>query len=177
VAIYYNEYTVANLLYTSLLFTESKLMARLILPGIPDVKSDVKNNLPLADFKGLNNRDILKKRSKLYIHFFSKLDTKTLTNTEGWQEVMDSVQEEFGTADVAILPLGIVSKCFLGHPYEVHTIDLSGNRIVKHYTTSESMPDLFERARSLAKHHAYALIEVYNDKLVLIREDGSASKL
>jgi hypothetical protein len=35
----------------------------------------------------------------------------------------------------------------------------------------------FERARSLAKHNAYAVVEVYKDKVILIRPDGSAVKL
>jgi hypothetical protein len=35
----------------------------------------------------------------------------------------------------------------------------------------------FEQARALAKHNAYVMVEVYTDKLILIREDGSASKL
>lgn len=48
-------------------------------------------------------------------------------------ELMKAIQEEFGTAELTSLPLGIVSKCFLGHPYEVHTLDLSGSQIIKHY--------------------------------------------
>jgi hypothetical protein len=75
------------------------------------------------------------------------------------------------------LPLGIVSKCYLGHPYEVHTLDLSGSQIIKHYKTNETMEARFENARTVAKHNAYAMIEVYIDKIIIIREDGSAIKL
>jgi len=39
------------------------------------------------------------------------------------------------------------------------------------------MPMDFEKARALAMHNSYAFIEVYTDKLVLIREDGSTTKL
>jgi len=39
------------------------------------------------------------------------------------------------------------------------------------------LPDDFEKARTLAKHNAYAFVEVYRDKVILIREDGTASKL
>lgn len=105
------------------------------------------------------------------------LDTKTLAGTKGMEELMNAVQEEFGTADIAGLPLGVVAKCFLGHPHEVHTLDLSGSQIIKHYKIGETLPDDFEKARTLAKHNAYALVEVYRDKVVLIREDGTASKL
>jgi hypothetical protein len=39
------------------------------------------------------------------------------------------------------------------------------------------LPDDFEKARALAKHNAYAFVEVYRDKIILIREDGTATKL
>ncbi|HQF43748.1 MAG TPA: hypothetical protein PK073_12630 [Ignavibacteriaceae bacterium] len=122
-----------------------------------------------------SDRNILKKRSSKYIKLFSSLDTKSLTEVSGWKELMDAVQEEFGTAAIASIPLGIVSKCFLGEPYEVHILDLSGTQIIEHYKTSEPMPPNFEKARALALHNSYMFIEVYTDKLVLIREDGSAT--
>jgi hypothetical protein len=125
----------------------------------------------------LSDRDILKKRSAKYVKLFSSLDTKSLTDVQGWNELMDAVKEEFGTAELASLPIGIVSKCFLGEQYEVHILDLSASHIIKHFKIAESMPTDFEKARALAMHNSYAFIEVYTDKLVLIREDGTTTKL
>jgi len=125
----------------------------------------------------ISDRDILKKRSKKYLDLIAQLDHKTLTETKGMGELMKVIQEEFGTAELACLPLGIVAKCFLGHPYEVHILDLSCSQIIKHYKTNELMEPDFEKARTVAKHNAYALVEVYKDKLILIREDGTATKL
>jgi hypothetical protein len=125
----------------------------------------------------VSDRDILKKRSKKYLDLIAGLDAKTLTDTKGMDELMKAIHEEFGTAELASLPIGIVSKCFLGHPYEVHTLDLSGSQIIHHYKVNETMDAGFEKARNVALHNAYALVEVYNDKLVLIREDGTATKL
>ncbi len=124
-----------------------------------------------------SDRDILKKRSTKYVKMFSSLDTKAPTGVQGWKQLIDVVYEEFGTAEPANLPLGIVSKCFLGESYEVHILDLSGSQIINHFKVGEAMPNDFEKARSLAMHNSYALIEVYTDKLVLIREDGSTTKL
>lgn len=124
-----------------------------------------------------SDRDLLKKRSKKYMDLISGLDAKTLTHTKGMDELIKSIQEEFGTAELSNLPLGILSKCFLGHPYEVHTLDLSGSQIIKHYKISETMEAEFEKARSVAKHNAYAMVEIYKDKIILIREDGTAAKL
>lgn len=124
-----------------------------------------------------SDRDILKKRSKKYLDLIAGLDAKTLTDTKGMEKLMTAIQEEFGTAALASLPLGIVAKCYLGHPYEVHTLDLSGSQIIKHYKANEAMEADFEKARTVAKHNAYAMAEVYKDKIILIREDGTATKL
>ena len=150
-------------------------MARIILQDDKSNFETVKKQTVATGFTG--DRDILKKRSKKYLDLIAGLDAKTLTNTKGMDELMKAIQEEFGTAEIAGLPLGIVAKCFLGHPYEVHTLDLSGSQIIKHYKTTETMEADFEKARTVAKHNAYVLIEVYKDKMILIREDGTATKL
>lgn len=125
----------------------------------------------------ISDRELLKRRSARYMELISALDAKTLTDTKGMVDLMNAIQEEFGTADIANLPLGVLAKCFLGHPHEVHTLDLSGNIIIKHYKINEPLPEDFEKARILAKHNAYVFVEIYRDKIILIREDGSASKL
>lgn len=127
--------------------------------------------------KIFSDRDILKKRSQQYMSLIKGIDTELLTETRGKEILMEKIQEEFGTAELANLPLGILAKCFLGHPHEVHTLDLSANQIIKHYKIGEPLPDHFEKARTLAKHNAYAFVEVFKDKLILIREDGTATKI
>lgn len=150
-------------------------MARIILQNIStDFKTEKKPST-LTGF--ISDRDILKKRSVKYMDQINGLDAKTLIDTKGMQEMMNAVQEEFGTADIANLPLGILAKCYLGHPHEVHTLDLVGNQIIKHYKINETLPADFEKARVVAKHQVYAFVEVYRDKLILIRKDGTATKL
>jgi len=149
-------------------------MARIILQKNVNLET-VKKQTVKTGF--ISNRDILKKRSKKYLDLIAGLDAKTLTDTKGMDDLIKAIQEEFGTAELADLPLGIVAKCFLGHPYEVHTLDLSRSQIVKHYKVNEAMEADFEKARTVAMHNAYALVEVYKDKIILIREDGTAIKL
>ncbi|WP_295212006.1 hypothetical protein [uncultured Chryseobacterium sp.] len=127
--------------------------------------------------KIFSDRDILKKRSQQYMNVIKGIDTELLTETQGKEALMEKIYKEFGTAELANLPLGILAKCFLGHPHEVHTLDLSAHQIIKHYKIGESLPGHFEKARMLAKHNAYAFVEVFKDKLILIREDGTAAKL
>lgn len=150
-------------------------MARIILQS-DNINLDIDKKQILAT-GFISDRDILKKRSKKYLDLISGLDAKTLTDTKGMNELIKSIQEEFGTADISSLPLGILSKCFLGHPYEVHTLDLSGSQIIRHYKSTETMEADFEKARSAAIHNAYAMVEIYKDKIILIREDGTAAKL
>ncbi|GAB3838642.1 hypothetical protein [Hymenobacter jeollabukensis] len=119
----------------------------------------------------------LGRRSATYLKLLTGLDHGTLPGTRGWEELLAAIQQEFGTASLADVPLGIVSKCFLGPPYEVHTLDLSAHAIIEHYKAGQAMPADFERARQLARHNAYALVEVYANKLLLIAEDGSVSQL
>lgn len=150
-------------------------MARIILQG-DNINLDTDKQQTLTT-GFISDRDILKKRSKKYLDLISGLDTKTLTDTKGMNELIKAIQEEFSTAELSCLPLGILSKCFLGHPYEVHTLDLSGTQIIRHYKSTETMEADFEKARSVAKHNAYAMVEIYKDKIILIREDGTATKL
>ncbi|WP_276378470.1 hypothetical protein [Flavobacterium sp. H4147] len=150
-------------------------MARIIIQD--DTTINLASDTKIQTQGFVSDRDLLKRRSKKYLDLIAGLDAKTLTDTKGMDELQKAIHEEFGIAEIASLPLGILSKCFLGHPYEVHTLDLSGSQIIKHYTGAETMEPQFEKARSVAKHNAYAMVEIYNDKIILIREDGTASKL
>ena len=150
-------------------------MARIILQHNEiNINTDKKSDLSTGF---ISDRDVLKKRSKKYLDLIAGLDSKTLSDTKGINQLIKAIQEEFGTAELVSLPLGIIAKCFLGHPYEVHTLDLSGSQIIKHYKSSETMEPDFEKARAVAQHNAYAMVEVYKDKIILIREDGTATKL
>ena len=149
-----------------------------ILFKTEDAKIESTNTASQQFFKTFrSDRDVLKKRSEKYVKLLSSLDAKTVADIQGWNQLMDVVKEEFGTAELVSLPLGVVAKCFLGDQYEVHTLDLTASQIAKHFKIGEAIPGDFEKAITLAAHNAYAFIEVYTDKLVLIRADGSATKL
>ena len=125
----------------------------------------------------LSERDYLKKRSEGYINLIKNMDTDMLSQTGGKEEFMKKLQEEFGTTDPAQLPIGILAKCFLEHPHDVHTLDLSSSVILKHYAIGEALPPEFEKARNTALHNAYAFVEVYKDKFIVIHWDGTATFL
>ena len=70
--------------------------------------------------------------------------------------------------------LGFVSICYLGKPYEVHTLDMTGN-IIQHYKSGQSLPGGLERARGIALHGGHDYIEVYANCLRAISSDGSVA--
>lgn len=114
------------------------------------------------------------KRSAKYVEAVQRLDAGT--HQQSAAALQDAIASEFPELTIDQRPLGIVSKCFLGEPYEVHRCDLDGN-IVEHFERHRAMPPLFERARGLAAHGAYKFIEIYADSLRAITADGSVAVL
>jgi hypothetical protein len=115
------------------------------------------------------------RRSTGFVAQIAKVDSDQ--HHHGQQELdqlIAAVGAEFPELTIQQRPLGIVAKCCLGHPYEVHVCDLAGG-IVEHFELGRPMPQLFERARSLARHNTYSFIEVYADTLRAVSKDGSVS--
>lgn len=115
------------------------------------------------------------KRSSKYMEIMKQLDISGChMDQQKYQEFVDAISQEFSDVDFENQLLGIVAKCYLGQPYEVHTLDLTGN-IVVHYKRNEDMPGLLNRARSLALHGGYDFIEVYIDCLRAVKSDGTVT--
>ena len=102
------------------------------------------------------DRYLRKKRSKDYIQTMCGLD-------------IDEQQKNNNG-----IMLGIVSICYLGKPYEVHTLDVTG-QIIEHYPGGKALPGGLEKARSLALRGGYAFIEVYVDCCRAIGRNGSVA--
>jgi hypothetical protein len=90
--------------------------------------------------------------------------------------LVEAIANEFPELGIEQRPVGIVSQCYLGAPYEVHICDLAGG-IIEHFETFRSMPPLYERARALALHQSYVFIEIYPDTLRAVSVDGSVSEI
>lgn len=117
------------------------------------------------------------KRSPRYLEQMKRLDAGTHhQNAAALQELLDAIAGEFPELGIDDRPIGVVARCFLGPPYEIHICDLGGG-IVEHFQHWRSMPPLFERARSLAAHGAYAFIEIYLSTMRAVAADGSVSVL
>ncbi|MET8998426.1 hypothetical protein [Amycolatopsis sp. NPDC004169] len=110
-------------------------------------------------------------RSENYIRALRALDAAGSLSAVETDEFVDGVRREFADKYHTI-PFGIVAECFLGEPFEVHTLALDGS-IIEHYHRGQALPAALERARALAVSPAYLAVEVYPDRLVCVRADGS----
>lgn len=110
-------------------------------------------------------------RSARYRTAIGRLDASATLGAVELAEIADAIAREFAE-QWASVPLGFVGHCYLGPPYEAHTLTIDG-QIIEHYVRGQALPDRLESARSLARTEHYLVIEVYPDRLVCVRTDGS----
>src|SRR4051794_35665411 len=146
---------------------------RPILRPQVDQPLDLRTKVPDARARVSGGAVSLVKRDARYTAVLAKLDAGQL-HAADLAVAMEAIAANFPLG--AAQPLGLVAECFLGPPYEVHTLDMVG-QIVEHYVRGQAMPPFFERARRLAAHPAYVAIEVYEDVLVCVRADGSVTEV
>lgn len=121
------------------------------------------------------DRLLRKPRSKRYLDALHNLDAGGhVHNHKQTQEIIDAIREEFPDVEIQGVLLGIVSKCYLGDDYEVHSIDSTGG-IIDHYQRGHQMQGDMEKARSLAIRGGYEFIEVYVDCCRAISSNGTVS--
>lgn len=115
------------------------------------------------------------KRSTKYLEAMTRLDAGAHhADRTAVESLVEAISNEFPELGIEQRPVGIVSQCYLGAPYEVHICDLTGG-IIEHFETFRVMPALYERGRALALHPTYSFIEIYADTLRAVSLDGSVS--
>ncbi|WP_430222239.1 hypothetical protein [Paenalcaligenes sp. Me131] len=115
------------------------------------------------------------KRSTAYIEAMTTLDAGGHVHSQTQtQALVDAMHAEFPDVQIEGLPIGIISKCYLGEPFEVHTLDYVG-QIIQHYKKGAPLPKGMEAARSLARLPHYSFIEVYTDKLITVSQSGQTA--
>lgn len=121
------------------------------------------------------DRLLRKTRSKEYMDALHRLDAGGHThNQQKVNEIIDAIRNEFPEVEISGILLGFVSICYLGKPYEVHTLDMTG-QIIEHYKGGQTLPGGLEKARSIALRGGYDFIEVYVDCCRCISSNGSVS--
>jgi len=121
------------------------------------------------------DRLLRKSRSKEYMDAIHQLDAGGhVHNKKEVNEIINTIKSEFPDVDINGILLGFVAKCYLGAPYEAHTLDLVGE-IIDHYKRGEILPGGLDKAKSIALHGGYDFIEVYTDCCRAISSNGSVS--
>lgn len=121
------------------------------------------------------DRLLRKSRSKEYMDAIHQLDAGGhVHNKKEVNEIINTIKSEFPDVDINGIFLGFVAKCYLGAPYEAHTLDLV-REIIEHYKRGETLPGGLDKAKSIALHGGYDFIEVYTDCCRAISSNGSVS--
>lgn len=121
------------------------------------------------------DRLLRKPRSKRYMDALHRLDAGGhVHNQNKVNEIINAIREEFPEVELSGILLGYVSICYLGKPYEVHTLDICGS-IIEHYKQGEPLPGGLEKARAIAMRGGYEFIEVYVDCCRCVSANGSVS--
>ena len=125
--------------------------------------------------KMMMERLMRKQRSKGYVDMMTKLDAGGhVHNRKQVEDILGAIRNEFPEVELQGIMLGIVSACYLGRPYEVHALDITGS-ILEHYKSGQALPGGLEKARSLAIHGGYSFIEVYLDCCRCVSDNGTVS--
>ena len=125
------------------------------------------------------DRLLRKSWSKEYIDAIHQLDAGGhVHNQEKVNELINIIREEFPEVELinSGMFLGILAKCYLGIPYEVHTLSFSFS-IIEHYKKGQTLPDGMEKARAMAARGVYEYIEVYTDYCCAVSSDGTVSMI
>lgn len=121
------------------------------------------------------DRLLRKSRSKEYMDALHKLDAGGHThNQHKVNEILDAISNEFPEVELKGILIGIVSICYLGAPYDVHSLDISG-QIIEHYKVGQALPGGLEKARNIALRGGYEFIEVYVDCCRCVSSNGTVS--
>ena len=121
------------------------------------------------------DRLLRQRRSKEYMEAMHSLDAGGhVHNQRKVNEIIDTIRSEFPEVELSGILLGYVSICYLGKPYEVHTLDMTG-QIIEHYKAGQALPGGMEKARGIALRGGYEFMEVYVDCCRCVSANGSVS--
>ena len=114
-------------------------------------------------------------RSKAYMDAIHKLDAGGhVHNQEKVNDIINTIRSELPEVELSGILLGYVAVCYLGRPYGVHTLDITGG-IIEHYKSGQTLPNGLEKARSIAIRGGYDFIEVYVDCCRAVSSNGTVS--
>lgn len=121
------------------------------------------------------DRLLRRPRSKEYMEALHRLDAGGhVHNQNKVDAIINTIKKEFPEVEIEGILLGYVAICYLGKPFEVHTLDMAGG-IIEHYKAGQKLPGGMEKARGIAIRGGYSFIEVYVDCCRAVSGNGIVS--
>lgn len=144
--------------------------------GILSTRQDSSMNQQQHQMNQMQLARILRKpRSKAYMEAMHCLDNGGhVHNRYKVNAIIEAIRQEFPEVELQGILLGVVSRCYLGAPYEVHSLDMTG-QIIEHYKGGQAMPNGMEKARGIALCGSYEFVEVYTDCCRAVSSSGSVA--
>ncbi len=121
-------------------------------------------------------RALKKKRSADYMNAIRLIDAGgAVLDQAAFDLLVNEIQSDLGPLDSSIAqPVGIIDKCYLGDPYEVHMLDTTHN-IIEHFEKGRPLPGVLEKYRGMAASGSYDFIEVYANCACAVRSNGQVT--
>ncbi|RAV04173.1 hypothetical protein [Paenibacillus sp. YN15] len=139
------------------------------------IKADITPQSTAQLSEAALEKRLKQKRSPAYMDTMVKLDAAgAVCDPSMVKELVAAMEKEFSDLTPSQRLLGLVARCYLGAPYEVHTLDMLFG-IVQHYKRGNPLPNGMEKARMVAMIPQYAHIEVYTNCICAISNDGSVA--
>lgn len=149
------------------------ILRRPIIPGLKERKINIDSlHRPITSQLELMER-LRRVRTQDYLQTFSDLDLDSHADLNV-NSLVRLIEQEFSDVPQAEQLVGIVAKCYLSDIYDVHLLDRD-QTIVQHVKKSDLLSTTFEKARGLALHPNYQLIEIYKDCIRAVTKTGEVS--
>lgn len=164
----------------------------------PIINNKINTQLNFSSDMKLQERNTFKspelafreKRPQSYINLIKNLDLEgSKISEKKLEEIVNQLKNAVPEIVLDEMFIGILGKCELGAEYDVHTISKEvifgidevnhlpgfGRMILKHFKIGETLPDGLEKGRSLAVNPNYIFVEIYNDRIIAVQENGSVA--
>ncbi len=128
----------------------------------PDFIRTLPSNLPIEECRA--------ERSINYINWIRDLDLLCPTEIRGDDNHNHIFCSEIGKYEHGTFPKFVIARCHKGDPYDIHLIGFGNRFLLSHIRKGDVLPHLLQNARILAKNYNYKFVELYEDKMLLIRQ-------
>lgn len=121
-------------------------------------------------------RILRRRRSKEYIQTVIKLDAGSAhICQDDIEEMLQVIRNEFPETEISNHLCGMMAICKLPGDFDVHTLDVSGERIIHYSPRAFESP--LDQARQLCRMPQYSFVEIYHHTLRAISDNGAVATI